>query len=256
MDLYFNQDLTCRYKSRSQVARVLTEEWVNSNMYCPRCGCVKLIKFENNRRVADFFCDQCKNEYELKSKDGEIKHKIADGAYNTFIQRITSNNNPDFLIMSYNSDGFYVNNLWIIPKHFFTPAIVEKRKPLSANARRAGWVGCNILFDEVPQQGRISIVNERVPVDKSIVLNRVSLSSQLATNNLDARGWLFDVLNCVNRIPSDVFVLDEIYQFDQELRRRHPQNNNIRPKIRQQLQVLRDKGFLEFLGRGQYRKKV
>ncbi len=38
------------------------------------------------------------------------------------------------------------------------------------------------------------------------------------------------------------------------LQARHPQNNNIRPKIRQQLQVLRDKGVIEFLGRGLYRK--
>jgi len=30
-------------------------------------------------------------------------------------------------------------------------------------------------------------------------------------------------------------------------------NHNIRPKIRQQLQILRDLGFLEFLGDGSYR---
>lgn len=255
MDLYFDQALAKNYKSHSQAARVLTEEWAKKNMYCPRCGNPKLTHFENNRKVADFYCTECKNEYELKSKNGIIGRKIADGAYDTFIQRITSNNNPDFFVMSYDSDNLCVDNLWIVPKHFFTPAIVEKRKPLSQNARRAGWVGCNILFDEVPQQGKVSIVRDRTVIQKGIVLSNVARSSQLATTGLDARGWLLDVLNCINRIPSEIFSLEDVYQFDRELKARHPQNNTIRPKIRQQLQVLRDKGFLEFLERGLYRKK-
>ena len=35
---------------------------------------------------------------------------------------------------------------------------------------------------------------------------------------------------------------------------RHPENNNIEAKIRQQLQFLRDKGFIQFLSPGQYKK--
>jgi len=31
-------------------------------------------------------------------------------------------------------------------------------------------------------------------------------------------------------------------------------NHNVRPKIRQQLQVLRDRGWLAFDGRGRYRR--
>jgi type II restriction enzyme len=33
----------------------------------------------------------------------------------------------------------------------------------------------------------------------------------------------------------------------------HPENNNIKPKIRQQLQFLRDKWYLGFLEKGMYR---
>ena len=111
------------------------------------------------------------------------------------------------------------------------------------------------MFDEVPQQGRIQVIQRRIEVEKDEVLTNVSRASCLATSSLDARGWLLDILNCINRIPKEVFSLDEVYQFDQELQKRHPQNNNVRPKIRQQLQVLRDKGYLEFLDRGLYRKK-
>jgi type II restriction enzyme len=37
---------------------------------------------------------------------------------------------------------------------------------------------------------------------------------------------------------------------------KHPSNNNVKAKIRQQLQFLRDKGVLDFVGRGQYRMKL
>ncbi|QYX55774.1 hypothetical protein K1T73_11855 [Roseovarius sp. SCSIO 43702] len=49
------------------------------------------------------------------------------------------------------------------------------------------------------------------------------------------------------------FTLAEIYAFEDRLSQVYPGNNNVRPKIRQQLQVLRDNGFLEFLGAGRYR---
>lgn len=34
----------------------------------------------------------------------------------------------------------------------------------------------------------------------------------------------------------------------------YPENHHIREKIRQQLQLLRDKGIIEFVGRGRYKK--
>jgi type II restriction enzyme len=34
---------------------------------------------------------------------------------------------------------------------------------------------------------------------------------------------------------------------------KYPGNRHVRPKIRQQLQVLRDSGYLEFLSKGTYR---
>lgn len=256
MNLYFDRTLAEKYTSRSQMARVLTGTWAKANMYCPRCGYPQLTRFQNNCKVADFFCNECKNEYELKSRNGDIGHKIMDGAYDTFVQRITSANNPDFFVMSYDLSELRVNNLWVVPKYFFTPSIVEKRKKLSSEARRAGWIGCNILFDEVPEQGKIYVVRNGVPINVDDVVESVKKSSQLETANLDARGWLLDTLNCVNKISKEVFSLKEIYQFENELKARHPENKNIQAKIRQQLQILRDKGCLEFLERGVYRKKA
>ena len=177
----FNTALTQSYHSQSQIIRILTESWVSEYMYCPHCGNASLNHFPNNKAVADFYCPNCNNEYELKSKAGSIGHKIADGAYHTFIDRITSNNNPDFFILNYSKQLLTVNNLWIIPKHFFVPDIIEQRKPLSDNAQRKGWIGCNILIDTIPSQAKIDIIHNSVPVPQELVQAQVQQASLLYT---------------------------------------------------------------------------
>ncbi len=254
MNLNFDDRITGDYHSASQVARVMTERWALENMYCPRCGNIHIEHFENNRPVADFFCPVCKNQYELKSKNGSLGRKVNDGAYETMIERITSNQNPDFLFMSYSKSELKVKNLIIVPKYFFVPDIIEKRNPLKSSARRFGWVGCNILIDKIPEQGRISVISDGIILDKNTVVNKISKSGLLEVKDVKTRGWLFDVLNCVNEIPNDIFTLYDMYGFEEKLHIKHEQNNNIKAKIRQQLQFLRDKGFIEFLGNGRYKK--
>jgi type II restriction enzyme len=62
-----------------------------------------------------------------------------------------------------------------------------------------------------------------------------------------------DVLACVREIRKPEFSLRDMYAFEERLGALHEDNRNVRPKIRQQLQVLRDRGVLEFLKRGTYR---
>lgn len=256
MDLNFNIQPIDKYHSASQITRVLTETWVHKNMFCPRCGNSTINKFENNRPVADFYCPLCKNEYELKSKSGRLSEKVNDGSYEMMIKRITSNKNPDFFFMNYSKTELKVKDLIIVPKHFFTPSIIEKRKPLAPTARRAGWVGCNILVGQIPMQGRISIVSNGKVIDKDNIVEQVNRSRKLETVSIDSRGWLMDILNCINAIENNFFTLAEIYNFEELLQEKYPNNNYIKPKIRQQLQLLRDKGFIEFLGNGKYRKII
>lgn len=59
---------------------------------------------------------------------------------------------------------------------------------------------------------------------------------------------------CVDSIRKNEFTLDEMYQFEQKLKLKYSNNHFIKDKIRQQLQVLRDRGLIEFVGRGKYRK--
>ena len=149
-----------------------------------------------------------------------------------------------------------MTDLTRIPKFVYVPGIIEKRKPLPPTARRHGWVGCNILYGNIPKQGKIPIIKNKNVVDKKIVVEKYTTVKQIQTNNIETRGWLFDVLNCVNSVHRDIFTLKEMYGFVDVLQELHQDNHNIEAKIRQQLQLLRDKSFIEFLGNGVYRKMI
>ena len=177
---------------------------------------------------------------------------INDGAYNTMMERLNDLHNPNFLFMTHTDE--YVRNFILIPNHFFTPEIIIKRKPLADDARRAGWVGCNINIADIPQSGKIYIVKDGVEIDRNKVIDDYARIRSLATNSLTSRGWMLDVLSCVERVKDDVFTLKEMYDFCDELQEKHRDNAHVKDKIRQQLQFLRDKGLVEFLGRGNYRR--
>jgi len=72
------------------------------------------------------------------------------------------------------------------------------------------------------------------------------------TSNL--KGWSKDVFLSVNELDEDVFDLKRVYELEDRLQRLHPSNKHVKPKIRQQLQYLRNHGLLEFLGDGKYKK--
>lgn len=67
------------------------------------------------------------------------------------------------------------------------------------------------------------------------------------------RGWTLDVLRAARQLGKPEFTLQEMYTFEPQLKALHPNNQNVRPKIRQQLQALRDVGLLRFEAKGNYR---
>lgn len=254
MKLQMEAYLAEKYHSTSQRIRIITEKWVGQNIYCPCCGNERLNHFENNRPVADFFCACCHEEYELKSKAGTIGRSVNDGAYDKMITRISMLNNPNFFFMNYNKANLIVRDLIFVPKYFFIPDIIAKRKPLAETARRAGWTGCNILLSKVPEEGKIFLIKDETLVPTEDVLKKVKKTDFISDYKLGARGWILDILNCIQMIPNEDFSIEDMYYFEEKLSKKYPNNHHIREKIRQQLQVLRDKGILEFKGKGQYRK--
>lgn len=156
--------------------------------------------------------------------------------------------------MTYNTIDWCVKDFLIIPKHYFVSDIIEKRKPLSDLAKRAGWIGCNILLNKIPTSGHIYLVRNSKIIEKSLVIEKWKETDFLQSINQNSKGWLIEILNCINLIPSQTFKLEDIYKFVPELKIKYPENNFIKDKIRQQLQVLRDKGLVDFVSRGAYKK--
>lgn len=182
--------------------------------------------------------------------------KIVDGAYNTMIERLNCNNSPNFFFLTYNKQTFHINDFITIPKYFFIEEIIEKRKPLSENAKRAGWIGCNIIINNIPELGKIFYIkNGKVQHKDKVLENWEKTTFIKNTNNLEGKGWLLDTLKCIEQINKNEFYLEELYFFEKSLQKKYPLNHNIQAKFRQQLQILRDKNILEFIGRGRYKLK-
>ena len=255
MKLGFEEAPQSAYISGSQTARHLTEAWASTYAFCPNCGHDRLTKFANNRPVADLFCISCNEEFELKSQKAQFGAKVLDGAFRTMSERLAAANNPNLMLMNY-SVAAGVRNLMIVPKHFFVQEIIEERKPLAATARRAGWICCNILLSRVPDAGKIFIIRDAVIQDRQVVLEQWRKTAFLREQTGGSRSWLLNVLKCVEDIGAKEFTLAQVYEFESRLSGLYPMNRHVRQKIRQQLQVLRDQGVLEFLGRGQYRKLI
>jgi type II restriction enzyme len=254
MNLAFKKELGDNYSSNTQKIRVISENWVLNQIYCPNCGGA-ISEYVNNKPVADFYCKECIEDFELKSKQGKIAKTIPAGAYSKLIERINSSSKPNFFFLGY-LESLYVNDFFVIPKHFFISEIIEKRKPLSINARRAGWVGSNILFSKIPKAGQIFYVENGKEISKKDVLEKWQKTIFLKKiKKVEVKGWILDIMNCIDALDKKVFSLQDIYNFEADLQVLHPENKHIKDKIRQQLQFLRDKNYLDFIGQGQYKLK-
>lgn len=240
-----------RYTSKSQIARVVTEEWARHNLYCVACPSDEIHAAPPNTRAIDFRCPECGQFYQLKSRQTWSEDRVIDAAYDAMVAAIREDETPNLVVMQY-TPRWRVQNVLLVPHFFFTESMIEKRKPLGPQARRAGWVGCNILLREVPAEGKLRLVADEQVSPKAVIRASFLRLSPLAQLDVERRGWSLDVLRVVQRLGQAEFSLSDVYQFERDLGELHPDNHNVRPKIRQQLQVLRDLGLIEFRGGGQY----
>ena len=165
---------------------------------------------------------------------------------------IKSDRTPSLFLLHYQLPQLVVRNVLLIPHFAFSLSLLEKRKPLSPTARRAGWVGCNFLLDRIPPDGKIPVIEAGKAIPPAEVRKAYQKVRPLEKLNIEKRGWTLDVLNVVRSLGKKEFQLSDVYAHSDELARLHPQNRHINDKIRQQLQVLRDLRLLEFLSPGHY----
>lgn len=253
MRLGLDPQLAESYKSGAQRARRLTEGWFASEMYCAACGAVALRPYPNNTRASDFHCESCGASFELKSGRMPFGAVVPDGAFSTMMERLERRGGgPHLALLRYDLDSLEVRDLTVVPASFLTKDIIIRRRPLASHAQRAGWVGCNIRLADVPAAGRIAVVRGGIVLPRNQVVQGMRNATAIR-GGLAARTWLVDTLRCIERLGEE-FSLEELYAFDFEFQRRYPSNRNVRPKLRQQLQKLRDAGLLAFLGNARYRR--
>ena len=244
-----------KYKSASQRARVGTESWGSANFFCSSCESPRLDQACRNTAAVDYVCPRCNATFQLKSQSKPFGARIVDAAYSEMKRAILEDRTPNLFVLHYDLSAWTVRTVLLIPRFAFALSSLEWREPLAPTARRAGWVGCNILLCRIPQDARIPVVQDGTPRPPSEVRRAYQRLRPLEDLRVEKRGWTLDVLEIVRSLEKKDFTLSEIYSHADTLASIHPQNSHINDKIRQQLQVLRDLGLLTFLGSGSYRLK-
>lgn len=240
------------YKSASQLARRSTEKWAVRNLYCPSCG-AGLSPYADSTPVYDFHSPDCQEKFQLKASKHAFRTSVLDSEYKTALRSLMEDTYPSLFLLRYDQPSWRVRDLDVVHRACISQSSIIPRKPLGPSARRAGWQGCLISLGRIPEVGRIGVVRDGVVRPKQQVLAQWKKSEGLLKVEPPARGWLADILRCVERLYV-TFTLENVYSFEAELSAAHPTNRHVRAKVRQQLQVLRDLGFVEFVSPGVYRR--
>jgi hypothetical protein len=107
------------------------------------------------------------------------------------------------------------------------------------------------ILSKVPKTETVKLPKFKIETPEELN-DIIDIPQSTITGSL--KGWKLDVFNCVNSLSKQEFTLKDIYSFEKALSKLHPENNNVKDKIRQQLQNLRDVGLVEFKGDGNYKK--
>jgi len=110
---------------------------------CPKCKSLRALRrLPANFKCADIICDFC--GYLAQVKTGNVKDvanvptKVIGAAWGPQEKRMNAGIYfPLFIVLRSSTE----KAVYYLPTEFQSPEMFKKRKPLSANARRAGWQG-------------------------------------------------------------------------------------------------------------------
>ena len=132
--------------------------------------------------------------------------------------------------------------------------IIQRKKGIP---NRPNYLMCNINISVIPNSEKIYYIKDGERLNKNQIIDSWHKTTFLRqSQNIDSKGWLIDIMNCIDKMEKETFSLNDMYNFENYLKIKHPENNNIKAKIRQQLQILRDRGYLKFISRGKYKLKM
>jgi type II restriction enzyme len=143
------------WKNESRIIGEACEEYIKNSIKCVRCKNGNFEKYKTNEKSKDLFCLECNQKYQIKAKCATQKQlnniiyknefKTIGGEYSTTINNI--NENIDYIIILYEKNSYEIKKLLYIKNEFINTECIIPRKPLSLTAKRAGWQGCNIIFN-------------------------------------------------------------------------------------------------------------
>ncbi len=145
------------WKSESRIIGEACEDYVKNKIKCIRCNNNNFEKYKTNEKSKDLICVSCNQKYQIKAKSATHKQvdnikckkqfKTIGGDYSTTLNNI--NEKIDYLIILYEKQSYTILNILYITNENINSNCIIPRKPLSSTAKRAGWQGCNILFDNI-----------------------------------------------------------------------------------------------------------
>jgi type II restriction enzyme len=170
------------------------------------------------------------------------------------VKAVQSDEAPSFYFMQYDLATWRVRNLLLVPHFAFPLSAIIRRNPTTPKGRGKPWIGCNFALNRIHSDARISVVSEEAITSATEVRERFSLvRKQVEGLTVKQRGWRLDVLRVIQSLGKNEFSTSDAYAFERELEQLHPGNRNIKAKIRQQLQELRDRNLLLHVGRNCWR---
>ena len=110
---------------------------------CPKCKSKKSLKrLSANFKCADIVCDFCGYLAQVKSKNvkdiNKLPNQILGAAWSVQKERMDSGIYFPLYIVLVNEKKY---SIYYLPVDYQDKEIFVKRKPLSKNAKRAGWQG-------------------------------------------------------------------------------------------------------------------
>lgn len=145
------------WENESRIVGEACEYYVKNNINCVRCNTKNFEKYKTNEKSKDLFCITCNQKFQIKAKSAthkqvnnikcKNKFKTIGGEYSTTLNNIDEK--IDYIIILYEKKTYIILSILYISNENINFNCIIPRNPLSSNAKRAGWQGCNIIFDNV-----------------------------------------------------------------------------------------------------------
>jgi len=153
------------WKTPSRIYGEACEYWISDNYACPACSVGALEKLTANEKSVDHRCNGCDELFQVKAhkksfekRDGTIGFIGAE--YRTTLSSLEEEKKWNLILVEYDKESSQIKKVGTVFKEDITKDNIIPRKPLSKNARRAGWQGCNFKFNKDVVNFGTGVANE------------------------------------------------------------------------------------------------